>query len=170
MDLNWPQLWTHLADRFGLGDHSIHGPDHWRRVERHAVALAKHNAGNLVVVRLFAVFHDVCRENDGADPDHGARGAALAALLRGEWFDLPDAEFALLEYACIHHTSGYLTEDPTIGACWDADPPRSRTGAHEPDRSAICPIDVVVRHASLLFVSIQLSCRAYPAWRSRRIV
>ncbi|OPZ81092.1 MAG: hypothetical protein BWY76_03145 [bacterium ADurb.Bin429] len=121
MDLNWPQLWTHLADRFGLGDHSIHGPDHWRRVERHAVALAKHNAGNLVVVRLFAVFHDVCRENDGADPDHGARGAALAALLRGEWFDLPDAEFALLEYACIHHTSGYLTEDPTIGACWDAD-------------------------------------------------
>ncbi|HOF87616.1 MAG TPA: hypothetical protein PLZ36_05860 [Armatimonadota bacterium] len=121
MDINWTQLRAHLTGRFALGTHSLHGPDHWRRVERHAVALAAGNGGHLVVVRLFAVFHDVCRDTDGVDPAHGARGAALAARLRGEWFDLPDADFTRLAFACIHHTSGFRSEDPTIGACWDAD-------------------------------------------------
>ncbi|MHB9134808.1 MAG: HD domain-containing protein [Armatimonadota bacterium] len=121
MQIDWDTLWEHLAGQFALGEHSIHGTEHWHRVERHAVRLAEHSSGDILVVRLFAVFHDVCRQNDGSDEAHGARGAELATRLRGQYFELPDESFAQLHYACTWHTSGQLSEDPTIGACWDAD-------------------------------------------------
>jgi uncharacterized protein len=75
----------------------------------------------MVVVRLFAVFHDSRRENDGVDFEHGERGAEYAASLRGTLFDLSDTHLELLQYACRWHTQGQLSDDPTIGACWDAD-------------------------------------------------
>jgi uncharacterized protein len=52
---------------------------------------------------------------------HGSRGAALARDLRGEAFDLEDAEMKLLRFACEEHTNGGLDPDPTVGVCWDAD-------------------------------------------------
>lgn len=121
MDIDWGALRATLRGHFQLGPDSIHGPEHWQRVERHAVWLAEQGQGEVMVARLFAVFHDVCRRSDGRDDEHGARGAALAATLRGVGFDLPDASFTRLQYACIWHTAGRLSEDPTIGACWDAD-------------------------------------------------
>ncbi|MHB9026175.1 MAG: hypothetical protein ACYC7E_18715 [Armatimonadota bacterium] len=121
MQIDWDALWEELIGHFSMGEESIHGPEHWRRVERHAVELAEHSGGEILVVRLFAVFHDVCRENDGRDDAHGARGAAQALRLRGRCFELPDASFAQLHYACTWHTAGQLSGDPTIGACWDAD-------------------------------------------------
>ncbi len=78
MQIDWDALWAELTGRFSMGEESIHGPEHWRRVERHAMELAEHSGGDLLVVRLFAVFHDVCRVNDGRDDDHGARGAEQA--------------------------------------------------------------------------------------------
>ena len=121
IQIDWDALWQEMAARFVLGEDSIHGLDHWKRVERNAVHLAEHAGGNILVARLFAVFHDVCRQNDSIDNEHGARGAELAATLRGKSFDLPDDAFAALHYACTWHTAGQLSEDPTIGACWDAD-------------------------------------------------
>ncbi|HEY3418809.1 MAG TPA: HD domain-containing protein [Armatimonadota bacterium] len=121
MQIDWDALWKELIGQFSLGADSIHGPEHWRRVERHAVELAEHNGGDLLVVRLFAVFHDVCRVNDGRDDEHGARGAEQALRLRGRCFELTDDKFAQLHYACCWHTAGQLSDDPTIGACWDAD-------------------------------------------------
>ena len=53
--------------------------------------------------------------------DHGQRGADLAAQWRGELFDLPDAAFDLLYYACIRHTDGLTEGDVSVQACWDAD-------------------------------------------------
>ena len=61
------------------------------------------------------------RLNDYYDPLHGSRGAALARDLRGEAFDLEDAEMKLLRFACEEHTNGGLDPDPTVGVCWDAD-------------------------------------------------
>jgi uncharacterized protein len=121
MEIDWDALLAHLAGRFALEKGSIHGPEHWGRVERHGVQLAGHHGGDILVVRLFALFHDVCRQSDGRDDQHGARGAALAAQLRGEYFELPDAGFEQLHFACTWHTVGQLHDDPTIGACWDAD-------------------------------------------------
>jgi uncharacterized protein len=121
MDIDWDAVWAEMARRSRLGPRSIHGPSHWQRVERYAVDVAAHSDGDLVVARLFAAFHDVCRVNEHFDPGHGARGAALAATLRGQLFDLPDDAFALLQEACRHHTAGRVSDNPVIGACWDAD-------------------------------------------------
>jgi hypothetical protein len=73
------------------------------------------------LVFLFALFHDSMRLNDNYDPLHGPRGAALARELRGEAFDLEDAEMGLLAFACEEHTKGGVDPDPTVGVCWDAD-------------------------------------------------
>lgn len=100
---------------------SIHGPAHWRRVERNGLWLAERVGADCDVIRLFALFHDCRRTTDSTDPGHGARGAAFAAELRGRLFDLSEASFALLRLACVEHTDGKRHADPTVGACWDAD-------------------------------------------------
>ncbi len=121
MKIDFDRLWRHVAESFLLPAISIHGPAHWRRVERNGLVLSARTGADPTLVRLFAVFHDSRREDDGWDVDHGRRGAEFAASLRGELFDLPDADFALLQEACISHTSGRHHSDLTIGTCWDAD-------------------------------------------------
>jgi uncharacterized protein len=90
-------------------------------VELNALSIADSNGAIIDVVRLFALFHDSRRENDGVDFEHGERGAKYAARLRGTLFDLSDTHLELLQYACRWHAHGQLSDDPTIGACWDAD-------------------------------------------------
>lgn len=118
----WQSLWDYVAEQYPLkGDYSIHGPDHWRRVLMNARQIAAHSGADPEVIQLFALFHDSRRENEGHDPEHGARGAILAAELRGKLFELEDTKFAILQYACRWHTKGKHHADPTIGTCWDAD-------------------------------------------------
>lgn len=121
MNLDWQGIWEHVVREFQCDRDSIHGPSHWRRVERNARLIATQSGAVVEVVRLFAVFHDSRREHDGWEDTHGARGAAYAASLRGVMFDVSDAHFELLHYACTWHTHGQLSDDPTIGTCWDAD-------------------------------------------------
>jgi uncharacterized protein len=103
-------------------DSLLHGEGHWRRVTAAGLALLPETpAADPAVVFLFAVFHDSMRFNDGHDPLHGPRGAALAGELRGEAFDLDDAKMELLSFACEEHTNGGVGSDPTVGVCWDAD-------------------------------------------------
>ncbi len=61
------------------------------------------------------------RSNEGIDDGRGKRRAKLAAELRGDWLDLPDAVFDLLYSACAHHTDGLVEADITIQTCWDGD-------------------------------------------------
>ncbi|MCY2989975.1 MAG: hypothetical protein NTY19_19200, partial [Planctomycetota bacterium] len=83
--------------------------------------LATATAANIEVVQLFAVFHDSRRVNENTDYCHGLRGAELAGQLRGQLFDLPDADFDLLYQACADHTDGLTEADITVQCCWDAD-------------------------------------------------
>jgi uncharacterized protein len=110
-----------VTGQFPLDVHSDHGPDHWRRVEENGLLLAKETGADIAVVRLFALFHDSRRENEFADPYHGRRGAAYARDLRDIHFQITDAQFDLLETACIWHTETTHNANPTIGTCWDAD-------------------------------------------------
>ena len=105
------------------GKHSsIHGESHWQRVAAVGLALLpKTPDADPALVFLFALFHDSMRLNDNHDPLHGPRGAALARELRGETFDLEDAEMGLRGFACEEHTNGGVGSDPTVGVCWDAD-------------------------------------------------
>jgi uncharacterized protein len=121
MEIDFQSLWNVVSAPFAAQAWSLHGPDHWRRVERNGLLLATRTRANLNVVRLFALFHDSRRVNDGWDPHHGARGAEFAASYRGNAFQLADDEFDLLHYACVWHTEGTRHEDATIATCWDAD-------------------------------------------------
>lgn len=121
-EIDFRKLWEFVLDLPHHRDkYSIHGPDHWLRVERNACVLASKTGARVPVVRLFALFHDSQRENDWIDPMHGARGAELADELRGSQFDLSDEDFDLLYYACTWHTDQHFHDDPTVGTCWDAD-------------------------------------------------
>ncbi len=99
----------------------IHGASHWARVKENGLRLAEETGARADVVELFAFFHDARRVNDAIDAAHGARGAALARTLRGDAFEIDDAGMELLVEACVAHTDGRLTGDPTLGTCWDAD-------------------------------------------------
>jgi uncharacterized protein len=121
MHLDFDHLWNLVTPHAHGTGLRIHGPDHWRRVEHNAMLLATRTGADVAVVRLFALFHDSRRLNDGWDDGHGARGAEYAMSLRGDAYQLSDDQFELLHYACVWHTDGLHHEDPTIGTCWDAD-------------------------------------------------
>jgi len=120
--IDFARLWGELSDRFRLGTESLHGRSHWERVERWGVRLVETTPGaDLLVVRLFAVFHDCERHNESWDPDHGRRAARYVRKTHGRWFTLSAAQLELLADACAGHVDGLTSNDPTIGCCWDAD-------------------------------------------------
>lgn len=119
---NFDELWDEVALQCHGGEHSIHGPKHWRRVLRFGLKIAEESKADILVVKLFALFHDSRRENDGHDPGHGLRGAEYAKELRESGrFTLKDSQFEKLYYACQWHTDQHHHEDATIGTCWDSD-------------------------------------------------
>lgn len=121
MKIDLKALFAAVMRHSQLPDLSIHGPDHWARVERNALYCARQSGGDELVVTLFALFHDAQRFNDGTDPEHGRRGAELAESLHGELFQLSDQQMQQLTFACEWHTFGDTSDDPTIGSCWDGD-------------------------------------------------
>ena len=112
-----------ILEGYELPLEGLHGPRHWIRVSRTGLKLARTTAGaDQEVVHMFALFHDSRRVNELRDHDHGFRGAELAHSMRDtHLIHLTDAQFELLRYACVHHTDGRTSSDPTIGCCWDAD-------------------------------------------------
>jgi uncharacterized protein len=121
-EIDFNHLYAHVTSQFhGDIHYSIHGPAHWKRVERNGLLLATRTGADAMVVRLFALFHDSRRIYEGADDGHGTRGAEFAAELRGSLYDLDDHPFALLQEACTWHTDRDFSDDPTIGTCWEAD-------------------------------------------------
>lgn len=116
-----PTLVHTILNGYTLPPLGYHGLSHWARVLENGLRLAETTGADRRVVEMFAVFHDARRVNEARDPGHGARGADLARDMRADWLDLTDEQFALLEYACIHHTDGLTAADVTAQTCWDAD-------------------------------------------------
>jgi uncharacterized protein len=144
--LTLDRIWDDVLSRNPRRRSSIHGVDHWVRVERNGLYLAGKTGADPVVVSLFALFHDSRRKNDGFDPGHGLRGAEYARSLRGELTILADGAFELLLFACAHHTDRRRVDDITVAACWDADrlelgrvgiAPRERFFNTEPAREIV---------------------------------
>jgi uncharacterized protein len=119
--LNLNPLIHQILEDYALPWHGTHGVGHWARVLENGLRLAETTGAKVEVVQLFAVFHDSRRINEVVDFKHGQRGAELAAELRGDLFDLSDADFELLYFACAHHTDGLIEADITVQTCWDAD-------------------------------------------------
>ncbi len=100
---------------------SIHGMEHWKRVDESAKLICRETSADLIVVRFFAYLHDSCRLNDGSDWEHGPRSADLLRSLPAELAVLDSDQLSLLDHAMRHHTKGGVTDEPTVGACWDSD-------------------------------------------------
>jgi len=115
------QVLRAAKERFALDLRGVHGIRHWTRVRENGHRLARHTGANKVVVELFAVLHDCCRENDRHDLGHGERAAIFAETLRGTLLQLSDADFALLFEAIRDHELGRTRADVTVMTCWDAD-------------------------------------------------
>ena len=111
--------WSTVASTAPEG--SIHGPTHWRRVSRLGLRIAANEGGDLLVVAVFAACHDVAREHDGVDFEHGPNAVERIRRELADDLDLSPEQFELLYGAIERHTEGEVTRDPTIGACWDAD-------------------------------------------------
>ncbi|MFA6294483.1 MAG: hypothetical protein WC637_22015, partial [Victivallales bacterium] len=121
MNIDIGEIKKHAIKHFKLETCSIHGEDHWERVYRYGMAVARRNGADAIVVTLFAFLHDACRRDDGADLEHGKRSAELVMKMQGKIFSITDTQLISLAEACRHHTDGKCSDDPTIGTCWDAD-------------------------------------------------
>lgn len=121
MEIDFEHILQTMIEHSSVGQYSVHGPDHWARVERNAIRMARRNGADETVVRLFAFFHDAERHNDGHDPRHGQRAAELVGQLHGDLFTIDQDSLELLRVACELHHEGGTTDEITIGTCWDAD-------------------------------------------------
>jgi uncharacterized protein len=104
-------------------DSAWHGESHWRCVAATGHALgAEYDRVDPSLVFCFGLLHDTRRENEAYDPGHGRRAAAFADELRAEGvLSFEEPRFAALVEALRLHADGRVSEDPTIGTCWDAD-------------------------------------------------
>ena len=118
---NLAPAWKYAQETFRLGANSPHGLQHWCQVERNALQLALSTGADRTVIRLFAILHDVAREDDMFDPDHGRRAAALLPALNHRLFHISEEQLSELQAAIAGHADGFCSDDPTIGTCWDAD-------------------------------------------------
>ncbi len=104
--------------QFRLDRRSPHYVDHWDRVAAYGAYVGARNGADLEVVALFALIHDSQRFEEGRDPEHGPRAALYASEM---CTFLQPEQLIKLMLACRDHDRGYTHDDPTIGACWDAD-------------------------------------------------
>lgn len=111
-----------LAAHYQNYAHPAHGWLHALGVAAAGARLLEAGAeADPAVLLAFAALHDSQRFSDGNDPDHGTRAALVAKDLRGDSHFLDDGQLELLCAALIDHDRGEVSDDPTIGACWDAD-------------------------------------------------
>ena len=104
-----------------MGVDSIHGIEHWDRVARNGELLNVPEA-DMKVVLSFAYLHDVERDNDGYDEEHGPKAAKLVEEIHDTLLAfLDNKQIGLLKEACALHTTCHRTGNPTIDACFDSD-------------------------------------------------
>jgi uncharacterized protein len=109
--------------QFVMDQHSCHGFDHWKEVDLNGEMLSLQEGVDPLVVFLFAYLHDCKRVEDHGDLDHGDRSAEFVKELRetGKLDFLTVTQYSQLWAACLFHARGGVEDDPTIGACFDAD-------------------------------------------------
>ena len=120
-ETDFPSLQSHILSH-RIFESELHGLTHWQQVERNGLLLATESGADTVVVRLFALFHDSKRADDGYDEEHGPRGAEFAkACFEEHRLDITQEQFDKLYHACRFHTTEHRSGDATIDTCYDAD-------------------------------------------------
>lgn len=99
---------------------SVHGIPHWMRVLHNGLLLSEQNGANKKIIIAFAFFHDIKREHECDDPEHGSRGGRRLLSLKYK-INLSKDELNKVIEACENHTSGLHHDDLDISTCWDSD-------------------------------------------------
>ena len=132
------ELLATLRKSFRLDWKGLHGAAHWARVRRNGLELARWTGANTRVIEYFAFLHDVCRNSDGRDIDHGPRAANFAFTIRERHIHLDENDFSLLIAAIEGHTHQHDHEDVTVRTCWDADRLDLARVGITPDPARLC--------------------------------
>lgn len=163
-------LWLELIEtaredvRVRPVDDMHYGDAHWRVTAAIGLYLTRRlPATNPAIVMAFAILHDSQRFDRLADPTHGARAAQVARLsapLRG----LMDADdVARVMEACQFHSGGLVSQDPTIGACWDADRLAMVQRGRVP-HAAYMSTNMCRDNFEDVLTAARLLCAAPPSW------
>ena len=132
------ELINMIKQEFILDWNGIHGYSHWMRVRKNGLFLAKKNKANIEIVELFAFLHDLKRNNNGLDPDHGRRAAEFIKSLKGTFIFLKEEDFDELLFACEKHSAGLIKASVTVQTCWDADRLDLGRVGRKPDSQYLC--------------------------------
>lgn len=117
-----PELLGFIRSRFTLGFDSLHGYSHWHRVCENGLRLASMTGADRRTVVLFSYLHDIARESEGYDFEHGPRAASLLrSEIQGRYLNLDEDDLDRLAEAIAGHTNGHCLADLTVQTCWDAD-------------------------------------------------
>lgn len=111
-----------ILENYNLGKRKgYHNLWHWENVESNVINLNVPKSDPFVT-RIFALIHDSKRINEDHDENHGERAATYAKeLYQQKKIPINNKQLDLLIEACANHEKGLITDNPTIGACWDAD-------------------------------------------------
>jgi hypothetical protein len=106
-----------------LPERGYHSIDHLVQTALAAAYIARREGANPILAALAGLLHDSARNGDEDGAGHAGRaisllqrsfGSALSSLFS------PD-DLRKLRVSIARHASGRSTNDPNIGACWDAD-------------------------------------------------
>lgn len=91
------KMMTAISDKTGLikavrkedilEGHGTHEWHHLMRVLETERIFAVGNGADIMMLKLFALFHDTSQRNDGHDPQHGQRAAFFTEGLQGVFFE-----------------------------------------------------------------------------------
>lgn len=119
-----------------------HGELHWKSVALIGLHLARYTPhADLEFLLTFATLHDLCRENEYEDPEHGQRAATLfieltihPGLQHFPPYDQRtlDMVTALRDHCTETNARGH--DNVNVGLCWDADRLHLYRVGKEPER------------------------------------
>ena len=115
-----------VKKEFKIDFYGAHGIKHWKRVYKNTQLLAKHYKINSPVFELFALFHDLKRENEYSDLAHGFRASEFVKeLIEKKEIILDDNDKNRLIYAIANHTisdeNNPLFNELIVQICFDSD-------------------------------------------------
>jgi hypothetical protein len=121
----------------------IHGPAHWSRVRRFGGLVAEQEGlpeAARQCVEIFALVHDLAREDDDGGNQHAIDGAAyIDEVVPAVFGRLPRPQLETVRVAVRYHSDGMVAREAsasglfgdiewprdllerTIGCCWDTD-------------------------------------------------
>jgi len=104
----WAARAPHVPEGWFVRRSALHGVRHTQRVHIHAQRLTAHlgwSPADAALVLCAALWHDIGRESDGVEPDHGTKSVVRADEL-GLTGELAPGDAAVVRFAVVRHSVG----------------------------------------------------------------